>query len=76
LLVAASVQGYDFDSAVLAKVLALDAAEVEEHLERLERVHAFVRLVREHEFPDRTLTLRRVGKKQRPASEGGQGDSE
>jgi predicted ATPase len=27
-------------------------------LERLERVHAFVRLVGEHEFPDRTLTVR------------------
>jgi hypothetical protein len=58
LLVAASVQGNEFEAAVVAKVLALDAAEVEEQLERLERVHAFVRLVDEHEFPDRTLTLR------------------
>jgi predicted ATPase len=46
LLVAASVQGYEFDAAVVAQALALDAAEVEEQLERLERVHAFVRLVR------------------------------
>src|SRR5262249_47938505 len=58
LLVAASVQGYDFDAAVVSKALGLDAAEVEEQFEGLERVHAFVRLVREHEFPDRTLTLR------------------
>src|SRR5262249_20056605 len=58
LLVAASVQGYEFEAAVAAKALALDAADVEEQLERLERVHAFVRLVGEHEFPDRTLTLR------------------
>jgi predicted ATPase len=58
LLVAASVQGYEFEAAVVAKALALDAAEVEEQLEELERVHAFVRLVREQEFPDRTLTLR------------------
>jgi tetratricopeptide (TPR) repeat protein len=58
LLVAASVQGYEFDAAVVSEALALDAAEVEERLEGLERVHAFVRLVREHEFPDRTLTLR------------------
>ena len=58
LLVAASVQGSEFDSAVVAQALALDAADVEERLEGLERVHAFVRLVREHEFPDRTLTLR------------------
>jgi predicted ATPase len=57
-LVAASVQGYEFDAAVVAQALALDAAEVEEQFERLERVHAFVRLVGEHEFPDRTLTLR------------------
>jgi predicted ATPase len=57
-LVAASVQGYEFEAAVVAKVLAVDAADVEEQLEPLERVHAFVRLVGEHEFPDRTLTLR------------------
>src|SRR5262249_51622876 len=58
LLVAASVQGYEFDAAVVSQALGLDAAEVEEQLEGLERVHGFVRLVREHEFPDRTLTLR------------------
>src|SRR5207249_10816622 len=45
LLVAASVQGYEFDAAVVAKALARDAAEVEEQLEGLERVHAFVHLV-------------------------------
>ncbi len=58
LLVAASVQGYEFDSAVVAKALALDAAEVEEQLEALERVHAFVRFLREQEFPDGTPTVR------------------
>jgi tetratricopeptide (TPR) repeat protein len=58
LLVAASVQGYEFDAAVVAKALALEAAEVEERLEGLERVHAFVRRVQEREFPDATLTLR------------------
>jgi tetratricopeptide (TPR) repeat protein/predicted Ser/Thr protein kinase len=57
-LVAASVQGPEFEAAVVARALALDAAEVEEQLGRLERVHAFVRLVGEHELPDRTLTLR------------------
>jgi predicted ATPase len=57
-LVAASVQGYEFDAAVMAQALALDAAEVEEQLERLERLHALVRLVGEQELPDRTLTLR------------------
>lgn len=58
LLVAASVQGYEFDSAIVAQVLALDAADVEERLARLERVHAFVRMVEERELPDHTLTLR------------------
>jgi predicted ATPase len=58
LLVAASVQGYEFDAAVVSKALGLDAADVEERFEGLERVHAFVRLVREHEMPDRTLTPR------------------
>lgn len=58
LLVVASVQGYEFDAAVVAEALGQDAADVEERLDGLERVHAFVRLVREHEFPDRTLTPR------------------
>ncbi|MEX2138167.1 MAG: protein kinase [Pirellulales bacterium] len=58
LLTAASVQGFEFDAAVVAKALALDAAEVEDRLDALERVHGFVRLSREQEFPDRTLTLR------------------
>jgi tetratricopeptide (TPR) repeat protein len=58
LLVAASVQGYEFDAAVVAKALALEAVEVEERLEGLERVHAFVRRLAEREFPDNTLTLR------------------
>jgi predicted ATPase len=58
LLRAASVQGPEFDSAVVAGVLGLEAAEVEERLEVLGRIHGLVRLIREHEFPDRTLTLR------------------
>jgi predicted ATPase len=58
LLTAAGVQGVEFDSAVLAQVLGAEEAEVEERLDVLERVHALVRLVREMEFPDRTLTLR------------------
>jgi len=58
LLAAGSVQGYEFDSAVVAKTVGLDAADVEERLEALERVHGFVARVSEYEFPDRTLTLR------------------
>jgi predicted ATPase len=60
LLMAASIQGQEFDSAVVAKVADLDAADVEERLEVLDRIHAFVRLSGEREFPDSTLTLRYV----------------
>jgi len=56
LLAAASVQGYDFDSAVLAESLGLELAEVEERLTVLERVHGLVRNAGETEFPDRTAS--------------------
>lgn len=58
LLVAASVQGHEFDSAVLSRTLALDAAEIEDRLDVLERIHGFVTLVGERKFPDRSLTMR------------------
>ncbi|HEY8505236.1 MAG TPA: hypothetical protein VIL46_11685, partial [Gemmataceae bacterium] len=58
LAAAASVQGPEFDSAVVAGALGLDAAEVEERLQALDRVHGLVRRVREGELPDRTLTVR------------------
>ncbi len=58
LLMVASVQGPEFDSAVVAQVLDREAAEVEERLEVLERVHVLVRRIREEKFPDGTLTLR------------------
>ena len=58
LLVAASVQGYEFDSTIVAKALDLDPADIEERLETLERVYALVRFVAEKEFPGRVLTLR------------------
>jgi predicted ATPase len=58
LLVAASVQGHEFDAAVVARALKRDAAEVEERLDVLDRFHGFVRRLREHELPDGTLTLR------------------
>jgi tetratricopeptide (TPR) repeat protein/predicted Ser/Thr protein kinase len=58
LLMAASVQGAEFHAAVVAEVLEADEAEVEESLERLDRVHAFVRRMGEEEMPDGSLTLR------------------
>jgi tetratricopeptide (TPR) repeat protein len=58
LLMASSVQGYEFDAAVVAKALAIEAIEVEEQLEAIGRDHALIRRVQEREFPDGTLTLR------------------
>ncbi|RIK71195.1 hypothetical protein DCC62_22095 [candidate division KSB1 bacterium] len=58
LMVAASVQGFEFDSAVVGKVLEMDEEEVEERLQKLEQDHRFVQFTEEDEFPDRTLTLR------------------
>ncbi len=58
LLAAAAVQGPEFDSAVVAGALQMAPADVEESLQSLDRVHGLVRLVRQSELPDRTLTLR------------------
>ena len=57
LLVAASVQGHEFDSSVVAEAIEMDPAEVEERLDALEHIHVFVKRVKEHEFPDLTLSL-------------------
>ena len=48
----------DFDSALIAAALQLAEEDVEDRLDRLEREHALVRFVDEHEARDRTLTLR------------------
>ena len=58
LLIAASVQGPEFDSAVVSEALEMAAEEVEDRLERLDRIHFFVKPAGEEEFADRTLTLR------------------
>ena len=58
LMLAASVQGAEFHSAVLSKVLQKDPANVEESLDQLGRVHALIRVVGEEEFPDGTFGMR------------------
>ena len=58
LLAAASVQGYEFDSAVIAEVLQVDPADTEERLTFLDKAHSFVRVVDENELPDQTLSVR------------------
>ncbi len=57
LLLAASVQGPEFDSTVVSEAIDMEPAAVEERLDILERVHVFVKRGNEYEFPDLTLTL-------------------
>ena len=57
LLQAASVEGAEFHSVILAAATGGDPAEVEERLESIERDHFFVRRIGEREFPDATLSL-------------------
>ncbi len=57
LLLAASVQGPEFDSTIVSEAAELSPADVEERLDVLERVHVFVKRGNEYEFPDLTLTL-------------------
>jgi DNA-binding winged helix-turn-helix (wHTH) protein len=57
-LSAAAVEGYECDSAAVASALEAENGEIEEILDRLERVHAFVKRVNEDEFPRGTPTVR------------------
>ena len=58
LLLAAAVQGDEFDSTVVAEALQLDPVAVEERLVHLEHEHVFVARVGEQAFHDGVLTLR------------------
>jgi serine/threonine protein kinase/tetratricopeptide (TPR) repeat protein len=58
LLTTAAVQGAEFHAAVVADAMDADEVDIEESLERLQQVHAFVRKVGEEELPDGSLTLR------------------
>ena len=53
-----AVQGVVFDSAVVSRVLSLDAMEVEERLQTLERVHRFVRADTERQGMDGSYSIR------------------
>ncbi len=57
-LAAAAVEGYEFDSASVARAMHADGLEIEERLKILDQVHAFVKRIAEDEFPDGTLALR------------------
>jgi len=56
LLLAAAVQGHEFDTATVSEASEMDPADVEDRLDVLERVHVFVERGAEREFPDLTLT--------------------
>jgi serine/threonine protein kinase/tetratricopeptide (TPR) repeat protein len=58
LLMTAAVQGTEFHAAVVADAMDADEEDIEETLERLQQVHAFVRKVGEEELLDGSLTLR------------------
>ena len=58
LLVAASVEGYEFNSAVVASALPVEVEDVEVRLQALDSIHGLVRLTAEQELPDGTLTQR------------------
>jgi tetratricopeptide (TPR) repeat protein len=58
LLRVAAIQGVQFDSVIVAQVLERDAADVEDTLQSLDRVHGLVQLLSEHELPGRLFSLR------------------
>jgi tetratricopeptide (TPR) repeat protein len=55
---AAALHGYEFESAIVARVDGRDAADVEERLLSLDRVHGLVTFDREHTLPDGTFSMR------------------
>jgi len=58
LLGTASVQGREFDSAVLAATMQLASQDVEDTLHELEEVHSLIHRIREEELPDGKFTVR------------------
>jgi adenylate cyclase len=58
LLAAAAVQGCEFDSLIVADACECDPAESDNRFQQLERVHGLVRMVRTHELPDGSLSIR------------------
>lgn len=56
-LMAAAAQGYEFDSEAVGRALEVDTKEIEERLQRLERINGFVKTVGESQFPSGTWTV-------------------
>jgi predicted ATPase len=62
LLAAASVQGHEFDSAVLAKSLGMKPGEVEERLHQICETYGLIRRLRDEELMDGKFTVRYIFK--------------
>jgi predicted ATPase len=58
LLVTASVQGREFDSAVLAASMQMSPQDVEESLHDLDEIYGLIRRIREEQLPDGKFTVR------------------
>ena len=56
-LAAAAVQGQEFESRIVADMLGFDAARVEERLQSLDLVHAFIRRLHEKDLPDASFSI-------------------
>ena len=57
LLSIAAVQGYECDSATIARVSGVTSSDVEERLRRADQIHALVRFDREDELDDGSLSF-------------------
>lgn len=58
LLITASVQGREFDSAVVASTMQIQSQDVEEAFQELDEVHGLIHRIREEELPDGKFTVR------------------
>jgi predicted ATPase len=58
LLATASVQGREFDSAVIAATAQVESQDVEDALHDLDEVHGLIHRIREEELPDGKSTVR------------------
>ncbi|MCA1602554.1 MAG: protein kinase, partial [Acidobacteria bacterium] len=54
----ASVEGEEFTSTVLARLLGVDDMDLEERLDALDKVHHLIETISEDELPDGALTMR------------------
>ena len=54
----ASIEGQEFHSSIVARLLGIDEVDLEEQFARLEKTHRLIDTLEEHEFPDGSLATR------------------